>query len=270
MNERELQHELESWLADPVPPLDERTLYQAIDRIPSVPQRRRWWPFSWFPFGIGATRSARPSGPRPKRRSLSMLTATRIAAAVVVVALSGALALVAVLPQGDSAPPMPAAVTDAPEPTPDGVHVSGTVGFVIVGGPAPNLGVTITEPDGSERYRDAWFETVWTSDDPRFNGTGEYSAHSNSYPTALGEPVTVGWGTQTLATEEGAWTARPAFGLIHGEESIIPLWFDGEGAYEGLSAMIVQQVETLPTGNYRFTFDGWVVPGDAHFEDALE
>jgi hypothetical protein len=152
---------------------------------------------------------------------------------------------------------------------PDGVHVSGLVGFKVVSDPMPNMGVTTQQPDGSERYRDAWFETVWRSDDPRFNGTGEHTSNSNTYPTELGEPVTVGWGTQSLTTEEGTWTSRSnGFGLIDGEESIIPVWFDGGGAYEGLSALLLQRVETLDNGNYRFAFEGWVVPGDAHFEDA--
>lgn len=198
-----------------------------------------------------------------------MFTATRVAAAVAIVALSGSLALVSVWPEPEAAVLTPAAVTEEPEGAPDGVHVSGLVGFKIMSDPPPNMGVTTTESDGSERYRDARFETVWTSDDPRFNGVGEYTSNSNTYPTELDDPVTVGWGTQSLTTDEGTWTAHPAFGLIHGEESIIPLMFEGGGAYEGMSAMIIQQVETLDSGNYRFRWEGWIVPGDAHFEDAM-
>ena len=99
MNERDLDQKLESWLAEPVPPLDDHALYQTIDRIPSVPQRRRWWPFRWFPLGLGATRSARPAGPRPEGRSTSMLTPTRIAAGVAILALSGSLALFIAWPE---------------------------------------------------------------------------------------------------------------------------------------------------------------------------
>ena len=200
-----------------------------------------------------------------------MFTATRVAAGVAIVALGGSLAIASVWQAADNPVLTPAAVTEDPATELDGVHVSGLVGFKLYD-PVPDMGVTTEQPDGSEIYRDAWFETVWTSDDPRFSGTGEYTSNSNTYPTAMTEDVTVGWGTQSLTTEEGGtWTARAeTFGLILGDESLIPIWFDGSGAYEGLSAMLIQQVEQLDNGQYRFNFDGWVVPGDAHFEDARE
>ena len=200
-----------------------------------------------------------------------MFTATRVAAGVAIVALGGSLALASLWPTDDGLVLTPAAVTEDPATEPDGVHVSGRVGFKLFD-PAPSMGVTTEQPDGSEIYRGAWFETVWKSDDPRLTGTGEYTSNSNTYPTATTDDVIVGWGTQSLTTEEGGtWTSRAGtFGVIVGDESLIPIWLDGSGAYEGMSAMLIQRVEALDNGHYRFNFEGWVVPGGAHFEDALE
>ena len=273
MNERDLTDELETWLAEPTPPFDDHALFQTIDRLPSVPRRRRWWPFRWFPLGIGATRSARSAAPRPERRSTSMFTGTRVAATVAILALSGSLALYVVLPQPEPSVVAPAAVTEEPDASTDGIHVSGRVDFIqLASDPPPNYGVTIEHEDGSSTYRDARFETIWTADDPRFVGSGDYTAHSNTYPLNGTDAVTVGWGTQSLATEDGAWIARPenSFGVLVGDESVIPMWLDGEGAYEGRSALLIQRVQPDARGGWFLTFDGWVVPGDAHFEDALE
>lgn len=272
MNERDVTRELEQWLSEPAPTLDDHTLFQTIDRLPSVPQRRRWWPFRWFPLGIGATRSAKSAAPHPERRSASMFTATRVAATVAILALSGSLALYAILPESEVSVVAPAAVTEEPEASPDGIHVSGRVDFLeFSSDPPPDYGVTTEDDDGRATYRDARFETVWTADDPRFVGSGEHTSHSNTYPLNESDAVTVGWGTQSLATEEGGWNARPGdFGVIVDAESVIPLWFEGEGAYEGMSALLIQHVQPKQRGGWFLTFEGWVVPGDAHFEDALE
>ena len=272
MNERDLTRELEAWLADPVPPLDERTLYQTIDRIPSVPQRRRWWPFRWFPLGIGATRSAGPAGPHADGRNRSMFTATRVAAGVAVLALSGSLALIAGPLQSPPEPTAPAAVSASPAPA-DGIHVSGRIDFLIMSDPPPEFGETVKEADGSTSYRDARFETRWTANDPRFVGVGEYTGNSNLYALDESRDVRVGWGTHTIVTDEGTWISRRpgALGIGTETETVYPVWFEGSGGYEGMSAFLLQEVVPIEHNNHSYmTFEGWIVPGDRHFEDVLE
>ena len=128
---------VEAWLAEPEPPLDDRLIDQTIDRLPHAPQRRRWWPFRWFPLGIGATRSTDSSGPRPQGRYRSMFTATRVAAVVAIVALGGSLALVAG-PLGSSPDiaPVPGAASPSASPEAgDGTYF--TVFYLDRGGNSP-------------------------------------------------------------------------------------------------------------------------------------
>ena len=135
-----------------------------------------------------------------------------------------------------------------------------------------NRGTTTEEADGSSSYRDAYFQTRWTAGDPRFEGRGEYTANSNTYAIGLPQELTVGWGTQTLTTDEGTWTSRSgSFAIVDGDESVIPIWFEGGGAYDGMSAFLLQQIhETPDIEQAYFTFEGWIVPGDRHFDEAIE
>ena len=270
--ERDTTRLLEAWLAEPEPPLDDHVIDTAIDGLSDTPQRRRWWPFRWFPLGIGATRSAGPAGPHGEERNRSMFTATRVAAGVAVLALAGSLAMIAGPLQSPPEPAVPAALSPSPAPA-DGIHVSGRIDFLVMSDPPPDFGETVQESDGSTSYRDARFETRWTANDARFVGAGEYTGNSNSYALDESKGIRVGWGTHTIDTDVGTWTSRRpgALGIGTETESVYPVWFEGSGDYEGLSAFLLQEIQAIEGSNHTYmTFEGWVVPGDRHFEDVLE
>ena len=87
-SERPLDRHLNDWLNRSLeelpdgPELPSTIRTDVLSRLPGTPQRRRWWPFRWFPFGLGATRSADREGPHSEGRSRSMFNATRVAAIV--------------------------------------------------------------------------------------------------------------------------------------------------------------------------------------------
>ena len=263
---------VEAWLAEPEPPFDDRLIDQTIDRLAGLRQRRRWWPFRWFPLGIGATRSTDSSGPRPQGRSTSMFTATRVAAVVAIVALGGSLALVAgpLGPSADNAP-VPGAAASSPSPSPgasDGTYFTGIMRF----GYGPDVaGASTVGDDGVTRFRDESFEVAWESTDPRFSGTGETTNNSNVYRTDSGDEVTAGWGTSTLENEAGVWrSAGPGSGVNAVTSSRFHQWFTGEGDFDGLSAYVVYEIEQPQTPPYYWDYEGWIVPGDAHLTEMSE
>ena len=98
--DRPLGRDLHAWLERSVeelpdgPELPSAIRSDVLSRLPGTPQRRRWWPFRWRPFGSGATRSADREGPRPEGRPRSMFNATRLAVAVAILSLVGSLAYV--------------------------------------------------------------------------------------------------------------------------------------------------------------------------------
>ncbi len=266
--EHDTTRAVEAWLAEPQPPLDDRVIDQTIDRLPGLRQRRRWWPFRWFPFGIGATRSTDSSGPHPNGRSKSMFNATRVAAAVAILALTGSLALVAG-PFGSSPDIVPVPGAASPSASPeagDGTYFTGIMRFGYGMPVAPVVG-----DDGVTRSRDGAYEVAWESTDPRFSGTGDHTSNGNVYQTDSGNEVTVGWGTQTLENETGAWrSAGPGSGVNAVTSSRFHQWFTGEGDFDGLSAYVVYEIEQPQTPPYYWDYEGWIVPGDAHLTEMFE
>jgi hypothetical protein len=205
-----------------------------------------------------------------------MFGSTRTAATIAVIALSSSLALMAgplrstPAPAGAPAEPSPSPVVEAS----DGVYFTGAMRFVNneLGG---NWGTTETGADGIERNRGAGSDVVWDTSDPRFTGGGEYTSNHNDYLTESGMVVRVGWGTQRLDNEEGAWRSvgsgagvviDPA-GTIDEQDAAITGWFDGEGAYEGMSALVLYTIEQSAYGAPVWNLQGWIVPGDAHLEE---
>jgi hypothetical protein len=151
-----------------------------------------------------------------------MFTATRIAAAVTLVAV-GSLALVAGQ-LGPSSDPMLAPGAEAPSPSPSSdpaVRVEGetTVGLINPGtwdrsGPVGHLqGLELSTSD--------------VMSDPRVNGTGRAFIAAHDYGDIGPE-----WGTFRLENDEGAWEG-PMSGFNMGTDTHMVAWLEGEGAYDG-------------------------------------
>ncbi len=263
MNQHDITPELKAWLAEPAPSLDEHALYQTIDRIPSVPQRRRWWPFRWFPLGIGATRSAGSAESRPTRRNRSMFAATGAALGVAILAISGTLALIAspLIPVAPSVQVTQTAAFELPL-LDEGDHFTGQMEFRLMTNPSPRLGDWSTLDDGTRVMRDAWFQTRWISTDERFDGAGEYTGESITYDPETNDPTRVLWMSLVLENEGGRWVSRPGTMGIWADGAALPVWFDGEGGYEGLSAFVLNTPVEYSNGHASLDYEGWIFPED--------
>jgi hypothetical protein len=271
MNELESTRIVESWLDEPGPPLPARAITQVIEQLPSTPQRKRWWPVRWYPFGIGAMRSTSQAAPRQDRRQKGMFNATRVAAAVSIISLTGVFAVVAgplgggpdgAVTPGAQASPSPV----APGQPVDESYVTGSMRFG-----SGSSGMDRTGPEGIKRNRGAEFSITWSSEDPRFTGVGDYTSNTNTYTDEAGDEISVGWGTVTLVNDEGSWrTAGVVPGVVRATDSHIPSWVVGEGAYAGQTALMVHVIDREAGPPFKWDFEAWIVPGDAHIAEAQE
>ncbi len=151
----------------------------------------------------------------------------------------------------------PQAVTPAPatpEPSPvrwgDAVLVHGTEtcmpGNLLIPGP---------DPSGTTRVRDATITCEMDFDDPRVSGIKAGPFEFDGWGT-LGDGAFVQWGTpRTITNDGGTWVGwfSGAYASEHGD--MITLWFEGTGAYEGLS--FFEWVDG--SGSYEVT--GLIFPG---------
>ncbi len=221
-----------------------------LSRLPGTPQRRRWWPFSWHPFGFGATRSADPTGPHPEGRTQSMFNATRVAVAVAVLALVGGLAYVAAPADQQSVPP-------GTETTPiDPADFAGFTGAFRVG--SGRQGEAI-EQDWGTSIRGEYYPrgTIEVSDD-RLSGSHR-SIHNYDHFRG-GAKYGVRTTDLEITNDLGTWTGQ-GIGLQVPHDSTMHYEFRlaGSGAYEGLSALL-----TLSQDEFGFSFDadGVIFPGE--------
>jgi hypothetical protein len=73
----------------------------------------------------------------------------------------------------------------------------------------------------------------------------------------------VGWGLSRLENDEGAWQGWHAgFSWMSGAPWHEQMWFVGEGAYEGLSAVVASRCDQLPCGEGDTAFYGIIYEGD--------
>jgi hypothetical protein len=242
---------IERWLVEreqQLPPPDRAAvLGRALDRLPQTPQRRRWWPSRWLPFGTDATRSSVPTEPRVEGSTRMMLSATRMAALVAVLAVGGSLALVAgPLSPGPEVPGSPAAQVPGPEAA---AFFSGTGGVKILESGEESM------VDGVEYLRgqvSQMLPRLIEVDDPRVGGAQTFTQHAADYggfgPT---------WGTFRIEDDAGAWVGDVS-GAWSGSGTWFSGWLTGEGAYEGLVQFY--QAEGGPA-NIRFS--GVIYPADS-------
>ena len=226
--------DLRTWMRDAVE-LDDRGLQVVLDRLPDTPQRKhRWlWPFERRPAGSGVTRRA--ASPRAARswRSVDMLNATRAAAVVAVLALTGSLALLAgpVSQPGDRAPLFAAQAED--------VELDKSPGF-FTGTATIDRG---QEPAVTGRFdrvemRDAGSAVTFELDDPRVDASiGTTLMDYDDFPISGGRVGVVRLGTGRLENAGGAWTLSFLDGAMaqpENSQSYFYLTMVGEGAYDGL------------------------------------
>jgi len=107
-----------------------------------------------------------------------------------------------------------------------------------------------------ERYEPCEVYLDW--DDPRFEGTDVWAGNSTRFDLDDGTFMTFDHKIHDIVTDDGAWRMRPhlrfdAPGYPDPDGNTEWWVLDGEGAYEGLVALLVKEGEDLR---------GFVVPSD--------
>jgi hypothetical protein len=114
-----------------------------------------------------------------------------------------------------------------------------------------------------------WGGTVEGMSDPRLDGTMTSAANMNIYPptTADGPPVFAFNEVIRIENEHGAWQALPHVGFFSpgfSADDVMADWtivLDGEGGYEGLSAIAYFDTQATETGGW-IDVHGVILPGD--------
>jgi len=179
-----------------------------------------------------------------------MFTATRIAAAVTIVAV-GSLTLVAG-PLGPSSNPalVPAAAAPSLSPSNElAVRVEGWSQLTQTEAGVEDYSGSVGRLRGLElRTRDAM-------SDPRVSGVGHVIIDADDYGAETGPE----WGTFRLENDEGAWQG-PVSGFHSSADSHVAGWLQGEGAYAGLS--YYYEIVLDHDGYASAAVTGIIYPGD--------
>ena len=255
MNDDQLLREVGRWLhdADPEPPDAHERVRRAMARTPQVRQRGRWWPLSilrrtidpptvdraisYEPTPIPATNGHTPT---VLGRTQTMFSpAKAITAGAVIFALGGTFLIAG--PFGQPAGTVPGAATDSGVIAP--VEFTAHVSQVTDCFSRDSEGVI----DGVEQSRGTRCRTVVEDpSDPRFAGTWLLVFSEDSYGMGPELRAGTGDGAPTVWTyeyrvenDDGAWQSGPVSGIEFAErEMMVAPVFTGEGAYEGLTAIV--------------------------------
>jgi len=248
--DREAAEVIRSWMKEGVQ-LDDAGVHRVLARLPETPQRRhRWlWPFGWRPFGRGATRSADARTVVHPGRTRTMFTPIRVAAVTAVLALSGTLLLVSETVEPPVVGPVPGAETSDVSMEP--AHYTGSVRAWET--------AAIERQVLADRTIEQWptaFENSMS--DPRVDGLGRAMDYLETIEGPDGAAVLSHTGVGRVTTDEGSWAIEcHGAGSATGDAYIF-CWYDGEEAYDGLTAF---QVLTR-TGDGMFDAEGWIFPGE--------
>ena len=104
--------------------------------------------------------------------------------------------------------------------------------------------VVVPHPDGDmtiERRRGYTWSGTHTATDPRFSGTHFYSWDADTYTLASGDegPLVYAEGLR-IENAEGAWQGEATGAtFLDGTSANGPVLLTGEGAYEGLTAVLI-------------------------------
>jgi hypothetical protein len=230
-----------SWIKEPASLSDSGVARVAL-LVHETPQQRGWLP----PLRSGRVHTTQDG---TIRRSETMFTATRIAAAATIIALAGSLALVNGT-LGPTSGPGSAPAAEAPSPSPSiepAVRVEGVSNIAVVKVPEEDMSGPVGLLRGlGLRVRDEM-------NDPRANGTGLVTIDAEDYGGMGPE-----WGTFRLENDEGAWEGRMS-GVHMGADTLMTGWLQGEGAYAGLTYYYSLEIDN--TG-FTAAVEGIIYPGD--------
>jgi hypothetical protein len=211
-------------------------------------RRRRWWPFSASrAVALPPTGHATVIG-----RTASMFgIAKAVTASALILALGGALFVVQ--PSGRHGGGPSGAETEPVAPT----WITGSITH------APGCRRPAATEDGAVTHR--WNIVcelqTWTASDPRFTGRTSLRVNEDHVQIDEGTAV-VGTSAYHVTTEGGTWTCRfnwvyPEFVEMVAGDTLMCV---GAGGYEGLSAVLYQQVD--PSNSLGETFVGLLFSGD--------
>jgi hypothetical protein len=145
--------------------------------------------------------------------------------------------------QDDPAPPAPVEFT----------MCGGGTSTVVSGGPEEEVIEEFSLPDGEmtiERGQTTWRSTVTDVSDPRLEGTWYHSADGFTYTLPGGPAFSLSASTRRMENDEGAWQGSGLLvGFPDGSGLPVPYAMVGEGAYEGLTAVMIHFDEDCP--NFR-------------------
>lgn len=183
-----------------------------------------------------------------------LFSATRIVAAIAVLAISGSILLVAAQPGDDTAGP-PGAAGDPAMRAPSGV-----VGNVVgpSGADAGSDGDVVELGDQMFEITGASGIVEWDASDPRLDGSGtrvenglqHFASHSGLWS-----------GAWTIQNADGTWvgTGNHFSSADGGRDFII---FEGSGAYEGLTAYVTIGASLPAESAGVRPFEGVIFPGE--------
>ena len=241
MNERDLDARLRAKYRSRSTTAAPPTLARRVLAIPATsPQRRGWLPRLSF------------GGTQP------MFSVTKMAASVVVIALSGAVIGGVIADRPSEGP-----ISGAEAPTRDMTShpVSGTIAGVPSTPAAKDVEFTSSSDQGGVTWRDVRDEVVWDASDVRLTGDARYVENGAQHRSTWTGVRSTAW---VLENEAGTWTGTgPAFDTFEGGSGFVML--TGAGDYEGLMAYIALGPELDPDvedGSEVRGFEGVIFQGD--------
>jgi hypothetical protein len=267
MNDEQMQSLLEEEFRtlDTTPKDVESSTRRVMERKAGVRQRSRWWPFPVFyrrhdtPTATDTTDDQ--SSPIPASnghtptvigRTTSMLSPVKaITAGAIVFALGGAFLIAQPFQQQSNVPGAEAEEVAA-------TWVTGDVRY------ASSCSGPDSEMDGDVR-RDRNYECspqAWTASDPRLTGEVSRRWNEDVYRTDEGF-ISVNMDAAYLRNDEGGWACSASnlfkgYGLFPSELTGETFTCTGEGGYEGLSAIVVNE----QGGSSSEEFVGLIFSGD--------
>ena len=271
MNEHDLEARLRSTYRREAERADPGALAERVHSIPvSVePERRRWW----HAIGSGPAPHAGVGGTQVRGGS-GMFTAARMAALVAALTLGTSLLAVQVGHTPDSAPPA-AAPAAAPVSSPAATDQGDEAGATYVTGTSTGNRTVhvathsnITNPSPPYTSSGGVYERDVAWSDPRLPSLMRIAENWSFYPVEDRDDIDGAMQfVQHIRLDgpDGAWTG-PCYALVeetpdeHYPQTVLMI-LEGQGAYEGLSAMLRATYDEPPAAGEIPSWDGYIFEG---------